>query len=58
MTIEDKFKGYDPFFLKKLKEEKKNFSKEIREYKVYFKKGGKEGIVKKNGERYLIIIQI
>ena len=47
MTLEDKFKGYDPFFLKKLKEEKKNFSKEIREYKVYFKKGGKEGIVKK-----------
>ena len=47
MNLEDKFKGYDPFFLKKLKEEKKNFSKEIREYKVYFKKGGKEGIVKK-----------
>ena len=47
MAIEDKFKDYDPFFLKKLKEKKKNFSKEIREYKVYFKKGGKEGIIEK-----------
>ena len=54
MPIEDKFskeKSYTEsetiYFLNILKGKKKNFSKTIRDYRVYFKKGGIKGINEK-----------